>query len=175
MRYQHPGSPDDSDWTYCPRIVYGITHGHPSSMQGRMRSNFYGHKILNGIKDPTTDLWTLPITPTAINETGSQKLGKDRCDQKNPPTVDCAAFAHSVRTRANAVKFSHQSRCNPMISSLMKALKKGFLKGCLDLSEELVTKYLNPSPATAKGHMKRPKKGIWSTKTKPLRALSPSP
>ena len=34
--------------------------------------------ILNGIKDPTTDLWTLPITPTAINETGSQKLGKDR-------------------------------------------------------------------------------------------------
>jgi len=33
--------------------------------------------ILNGIKDPTTDLWTFPITPTAINETGSQKLGKD--------------------------------------------------------------------------------------------------
>jgi len=61
-----------------------------------------------------------------------------------------------------------------MISSLMKALKKGFLKGCLDLSEELVIKYLNPSPATAKGHMKRPKKGIWSTKTKPLQALSPS-
>jgi hypothetical protein len=117
----------------------------------------------------------LPITPTAINETGSQKLGKDRCDQKNPPTVDCAAFAHSVRTRANAVKFSHQSLCNPTISSLMKALKKGFLKGCPDLSEELVTKYVNPSPATAKGNMKRPKKGIQSTKMKPLRALSPSP
>ena len=27
----------------------------------------------------------------------------------------------------------------------------------------MVTKYLNPSPATAKGHMKRPKKGIRST------------
>ena len=61
------------------------------------------------------------------------------------------------------------------MSSLMKALKKGFLKGGPDLSEELVTKYLNPSPATAKGHMKRPKKGIRSTKTKPLRALSPCP
>jgi hypothetical protein len=45
----------------------------------------------------------------------------------------------------------------------MKALRKGFLKGCPNLSEELVTKYLNPSPATAKGHMKRPKKGIRST------------
>ncbi len=27
----------------------------------------------------------------------------------------------------------------------------------------MVTEYLNPSPATAKGHMKRPKKGIRST------------
>jgi len=45
----------------------------------------------------------------------------------------------------------------------MKALGKGFLKGCPNLSEGLVTKYLNPSPATAKGHMKRPKKGVRST------------
>ena len=105
--------------------------------------------ILNGIKDPTTDLWTLPITPMAINETGCHDLGKDQCNQKNPHPFAWAAFPHSVRTRANAVKFSHQSLCNPTISSLMKALKKGFLKGCPDLSEELVTKYLNPSPATA--------------------------
>ena len=45
---------------------------------------------------------------------------------------------------------------------MMKALRQGFLKGCPNLSEKLVTKYLNPSPATAKGHMKRPKKGIRS-------------
>ncbi len=69
-------------------------------------------------------------------------------------------FTHSVGTRANAVKFAHQSLCNPKISSLMKALRKGFLKGCPNVSEELVTKYLNPSPATAKGHMKRSKKGL---------------
>ena len=54
--------------------------------------------------------------------------------------------------------------CNPKISTLLKALRRGFLKGCPNLSEELVTKYLNPSPATAKGHMKRPKKGIRSTR-----------
>jgi hypothetical protein len=123
--------------------------------------------ILNGIKDPTTDLWTLPITPMAINETGCHDLGKDQYNQKNPHPIAWAAFAHSVRTRANAVKFSHQSLCNPTISTLLKALKKGFLKGCPDLSKELVTQYLNPSPATAKGHMKRPKKRIRSTKTIP--------
>ena len=131
--------------------------------------------ILNGIKHPTTDLWTLPITPTAINEMGSHELGKDPCDQKTPHPGDWAAFAHSIRTRANAVEFSHQSLCNPTISSLMKALKKGFLKGCPDLSKNLVTKYLNPSPATVKGNLKRPKKGIRSTRTKPLQALIPRP
>jgi len=68
---------------------------------------FKNKVILNGIKDPTTDLWTLPITPTAINDTGSYALGKDQCIQKNPHPVDWAAFAHSFRTRANAVKFSH--------------------------------------------------------------------
>jgi len=86
--------------------------------------------ILTGIKDPTTDLWTLPITPTAITATRSQELGHNQHDQENPPPINWVAFAHSVQTHANAVKFSHQSLCNPKISSLMKALKKGFLKGC---------------------------------------------
>jgi hypothetical protein len=45
----------------------------------------------------------------------------------------------------------------------MKALRKGFLKGSPNINEELVRKYLNPSPATAKGHMKWPRKGIRST------------
>ncbi len=80
--------------------------------------------------------------------------------------ADVAMFTHSVRTCANSVKFSHQSLCNPKISSLMKASRKGFLNGCPNISKELVTKYLNPSPATAKGHMKRPKKGIRSTQNR---------
>ena len=45
----------------------------------------------------------------------------------------------------------------------MKAMQRGFLKGCPNLNQELVVKYLNLSPATAKSHMKRPKQGIRST------------
>jgi hypothetical protein len=74
-----------------------------------------------------------------------------------PPTPQravSAMFTHSVQTQANAVKFSHQAMCNPKISPLMKALHKVFLKGCPNLSEKLVTKYINHSPATAKGHVK---------------------
>jgi hypothetical protein len=67
---------------------------------------------------------------------------------------------------ANALKFSHQSLCNPKISSLLKATRKGFLKGCPNLNEELVTKNLDQNPATAKGHIKRPRKGMQSMGTK---------
>jgi hypothetical protein len=88
------------------------------------------------------------------------------------PCATVAMFAHSVQTRANTVKFGHQVMCNPKISLILKALGKGFLKGCPNLSEELVTKYLNPSPATAKGHMKRPKKEIRSTAKKPKQRVT---
>jgi hypothetical protein len=53
--------------------------------------------------------------------------------------------------------------CNLSISSLLKTVHKSFLKGCLNLSEKLILKYLNPSPATAKDHMKQPCNGIEST------------
>ncbi len=59
--------------------------------------------------------------------------------------------------------FSHQSLCNPKIMSLLKATQKGFLNGCPILFKELVMTYLNPSPNTAKGHMKWPKKVIRCT------------
>jgi hypothetical protein len=90
-------------------------------------------------------------------------VGKDLGNQKNSQQIQVTRFTHSVRTKANAVKFAHQSLRNPKISTLMKALKKGFLKRCPNMNEELVTKYLKPSPATTKRHMKQPKNGIRTT------------
>jgi hypothetical protein len=99
--------------------------------------------------------------------------------ENNADTMDLgttlATFTHSVKTRANAVKFSHQSLCNPKISTLLKAVRRGFLKGCPNLSEWLILKYLNPSTATAKGHMKRPRHGIRSTRPKQKMELTPIP
>jgi hypothetical protein len=144
---------------------------------------YNGEVILTGHKDPSTDLWILPIIPDAIKNQenlqtfqGATPLQAGPCMTrapqcpvslpKTPPAMEVATFTHSVQTRANAIKISHQALCNPKILSLLKAMQKGFLKGCSNLSEELVMKYLNPSLATAKGHMKRPKKGIRSTQIK---------
>jgi hypothetical protein len=88
-------------------------------------------------------------------------------DGNNTPTLqELATFTHSMCTRANTVKFAHQLLFNPKILSLVKAMRRGFLKGCPNLNPELIMKYLNPSSATAKGHMKRPKQGIRSTRRK---------
>jgi hypothetical protein len=70
---------------------------------------------------------------------------------------------------ANAVKFAHQSLCNPKISTLLKATCRGFLKKCPNFTKKLIIKYLNPSPATAKGHMKCPHHSIKSTHPKQSR------
>jgi hypothetical protein len=82
------------------------------------------------------------------------------------PGINIATFTHLLQMQANAVEFAHQALCNPKISTLLKATRKGFLKGCPNLNKRLIVKYLNPSPATAKGHMKRLHHSIKSTQPK---------
>ncbi len=66
-------------------------------------------------------------------------------------------------SKANSICFAHQSLCSPQISTLLKAIRRGYLKGCPNLTKHGVT-YLNASPASTKGHMKRPCQGIRSTR-----------
>jgi hypothetical protein len=105
----------------------------------------YNNKvILRGTKDPSTNLGTLPINATEDVIDIESHVGKS---QLNPKQPQITAFTHSVQRRANAVKFAHQSLCNPKFSTVLKAMQRGFLKGCPNINEKLILKYLNPSPA----------------------------
>jgi hypothetical protein len=156
----------------------------------------YNHKnILISLKDPATDLWTLPIVGPASKTTqvmhkGMQNpLGVPVCAsahacgsggkattslQNPPPSNQVSFFTHTICTKANSIKFAHQSLCSPRISTLLKAIRRGFLKGCRNLTAKGVTRYLNPSPATAKGHMKWPYQGNRSTIPRPPRLPMPT-
>ena len=136
---------------------------------------FNGNEILRGYKDAKTDLWNLPLgggqrTPArhdfVMPVVACPKIATART--WSPPADDdntqVATFAHTVRTKANSIKYAHQSLCSPRLSTLLKAIRRRFLKGCPLLSSTGVTKYLNPSPASSKGHMKRPHQGIRSTR-----------
>jgi hypothetical protein len=129
--------------------------------------------------DPSTDLWMLPIpngrmwtTPSSVIKTAPTLPQPGPCIGRAPhptkdtpdihPEINIAMFTHSVQMQANAVKFAHQLLCNPKISTLLKATRKGFLKGCPNLTERLIVKYLDPSP----GHMKCLHHRIKSTRHK---------
>ncbi len=100
---------------------------------------YKGKIIFSGKKDPSTDLWTLPISPkqeqaktTNAEHNGVtlaiKPVGQAPKKSINVPAdahdgaTHAASFTHSVKTRANAVKFAHQALCNPKISTLLKAV-----------------------------------------------------
>ena len=63
--------------------------------------------------------------------------------------------------------------CPPVIGKFThlhtpQSNQRGFIQGCPNISKKLVLKYLNPSPAMAKGHMKRPCNGVQSTTPKTM-------
>ena len=113
--------------------------------------------ILTGYKDPISDLWTLPILPcktvwTSLGAPHQPPLGPCMSDA---PT-DVANFSYHHTMTENNIKFMHQSLGNPPKRSLLTAIRRGFLRGAPHMNLKSVTKYLPPSMATCKGHMKRP-------------------
>ena len=131
--------------------------------------------ILTGYKDTISDLWTLPILPddshrTTLAATQQSSPGPGFSDAPS----EVATFSYHRTTKENNVKFMHQSLCNPPRSSLLAAIRRGFLRGAPHLNLKAVAKYLPPSMATAKGHMKRPRQGIRSTTPKRPRINVPA-
>ena len=129
---------------------------------------------MTGYKDPKSNLWTLPIfqaaepaTPVPVSDTGTSAHA----------TLERASFWYHQTNKENDVKFMHQSLCNPPISSLLRAINAGFLKGAPHLTAKTVQKCLMPSPATSKGHIEQPCIDLRSTtpKIKPTPATAPFP
>ena len=132
---------------------------------------YNGKIILAGNKDQTTDLFTLPLgtlQTTAHHSHMAVTLlaAPDFANTHAQSLKNIVLFMHTVRNKANSIQFAHQSLCSPKISTLLKTIHCGHLKGCPNLMAIGIAKYLNPSLATAKGHMKRPKMGIRSTQCK---------
>jgi hypothetical protein len=134
--------------------------------------------ILTGYKDPISDLWTLPILQndklrTAHDAKHHQLPGP--CMDSTPQSASHAIYVSYHHTaKENNVKFIHQSLCNPPKSLLLAAIRQEFLQGAPHLTTKAVSKYLPLSPATSKGHMKHPRKGLRITTPKVSRLAIPN-
>ena len=67
----------------------------------------------------------------------------------------------------NQFKYIHHKNICLPIATLINAIENYFLEGFSLMKSKLVRKYLEKSPATAKGNMKRPCKGIISMRERP--------
>ena len=100
---------------------------------------YNGKVFLSVNKDPSTDLWTLPIDldidqatksivkPTKVSSSSQEVFPPPKKNITMPLDAhgrvsQVASFKNSVKTRANGVRFAHQSLCNPKISTLLKAV-----------------------------------------------------
>jgi hypothetical protein len=132
--------------------------------------------MLEGGKDSTTDLWTLPIgSPCPSPSIAPTPATSSDIAHAHCATTQIAFFTHTVHNKANSIRFAHQALCSPCISTLLKAIQRGYLKGRPNLLVKGVVKYLNPSPASAKGHMNRPRQGIRSTRRHTIAPSSAMP
>jgi hypothetical protein len=76
------------------------------------------------------------------------------CKKRAPrnPAVETASFSYAGINKTNNVKFAYQSSCNPPITSLIKEINAGFLKGSLHLGQSSHLK--GTYEATAQGDLK---------------------
>ena len=78
-----------------------------------------------------------------------------------------------MTSKASLVQYLHQAAFSPPKATLLKAVHNNQFVTWPGLTVKAVQKYLpDSSPATDKGHMKRQKQGIRSTKEKIMTALS---
>ncbi|KAL7462118.1 hypothetical protein ACHAXS_005381 [Conticribra weissflogii] len=119
---------------------------------------YYNHCLVwIGQREPKTGLWVLPLQrktpPSTISTTTS-------------PTTHSVNSAYTMTSKASLLCYLHQCAFSPTIVTWTKAIDNGQFISWPGLTSAAVRKYLPPSPANDKGHMKRTHQNIRSTKKK---------
>jgi hypothetical protein len=115
---------------------------------------YHGKVILCSSKCTRTGLWMIPLCPTppaSVNNNQANLL----------PTV-IAANVDATSSAGEYVRYIHRALCSPLATTLIHVLKHSReLATVPSLTAHLINTHL----ATDKGHMKRHRQGIQSTRT----------
>ena len=96
----------------------------------------------------------------------ANQLKQKTKQQQQYNQLHTANALYTLPYKQNQLKYMHQTFCNALLQTLIKAANNEQLEGIPFLKADLIQKYLPPSPATSKGRMKRPRTGIRSTHKK---------
>eukprot|EP01034_Spumella_vulgaris_P021900 gene21900-27977_t len=109
--------------------------------EGISISDATGHIVATAMKVPGARLWPLPLATQSARE---------------PPVV-CAVQHHELN--ADFVAFAHASLGSPTMSTLLNALRRGYLKSYPRLTSTMVAANDPVSIATARGHLDLTRQG----------------
>jgi hypothetical protein len=128
---------------------------------------YKGTLVWQGIREPCTGLWVLPLRPDPTHPEFANLA------TTVPNSTEAAYNVHALTSKAALIKFLHQCLLSPPKTTLLKAVENNQLPTWPGLTTAAIKKYLpETSPATDKGHMKRQRKGLRSTKEKVQEALN---
>jgi len=82
-----------------------------------------------------------------------------------PATVSYANSVLSLPSDEKYIRFMHASFGSPVLSTLLRALRRGYLKSIPRFTAALVSKHPPITVATATGHLDQRRQGLDSTKT----------
>ena len=125
--------------------------------------------ILSGPRDPTTELWIidLPVTNNNIRTPlqAATNEGESRTPIYNNNTIQMHCNnAYTINTKKELIRFLHAACFSPTKATWIKAINNNQFATWPGINAADVTKYLPPSMATTKGHMKMHRKNVRSTR-----------
>ncbi len=129
-----------------------------------------GKVVLQGWRCPDTGLWRIPLKSTMDNfNTDTALLSQKATDSivKKRGQVDPKEYANSVYELPNleqVVAWYHAAAGYPTKATWLKAIEAGFYTSWPLLTTKAVKRHFPEAPETAKGHMRRIKSGVRSTK-----------
>eukprot|EP00804_Cyclotella_cryptica_P005555 CCRYP_003060-RA/>CCRYP_003060-RA protein AED:0.28 eAED:0.31 QI:0/0/0/1/0/0/4/0/813 len=122
---------------------------------------YQGALVLTGTRDETTGLWKVPIHPHRPSHPDKHSKLNSPHDSPLITAPHTAMNMYTLPSKQQQLKYMHQAFFSPPIATLLKAINNNQLQGFPLMKADL---YLAPSPATSKGHMKRPRTSIRSTR-----------
>ena len=136
--------------------------------------------VLRGTRDPLSTLWRILLVDkvsninmqTVLTAASPSEILNRAGLENNPAETMCNVY--TLRTHPEMVRYLHTEAGFPTKITWLKAIKKDFFTSWPGLTATAVERYFPESEETQKGHTRKMKSGICSTKRGQANTTTPS-
>ena len=123
--------------------------------------------ILRGWFDKDTNLWQVPLLPVVLNQNTDTVLVTQPPTEylpDRPPPIDAIHNVYELKTQPELIRYLHAAAGFPTKPTWLAAIKNKQFASWPGLTIKAVTKHYPESEETMKGHERKGRSGLRSTK-----------